>query len=182
MILGWFFHGVFSHLFTGEHGQSLTLPQLAMHIASLTGTILIIVAFQNMALKRLFGISVTRMMAYYLLLPNSMFWVGYYLIGVPADILFHFLTLGLLNGIFMTKYLSLKRWTIFSAVSGIVGFILGAVILYPLEPYLNSFSAFTTHVFLFTSLGIVSGIPIAVFNGMVLAKIVTPREGQFSTA
>jgi len=174
LVFGWFFHSVISHLWTGDHEYSLTSQQFIMHNVSMAGCALIFLYFQNRATQRLFNINVSKYWFLYLTIPTIVFWVGFYLKAVPLDVLLWFLSVGILNGIFLKRHLKLKtnHWPLWSTLSGLLGFIIGAVVLIPLEQYLTSLKGLTAHIVMFTLLGIVGGIPMALFGGMMLKKTI----------
>jgi len=169
-IFGWFFHSVISHLWTGDHLMTLTPAQLLMHNVSLAGCVLITLFFQHRATTRLFNLNLLRYGYLYLFGPTALFWIGFYLVGVPADILLWFLAVGLLNGLLISKALKIRGWLLWSFLSGFVGFLVGALVLYPLDPYLSSLRGLIAHVIMFTLLGIVAGIPAALFSGAMLRR------------
>jgi Ca2+/Na+ antiporter len=178
LALGWFFHSVISHLWTGDHEYTLTNSQFIMHNISMTGCALIFLYFQNRATRQLFGFKLAKYWILYLTIPTILFWVGFYLKAVPLDVLLWFLSVGLFNGIFITKHLGLKskHWLLWSTLSGLIGFIVGAVVLIPLDPYLTSLKGLTAHIVMFTLLGIVAGIPMAVFGGQMLKRTIIKFE------
>jgi len=174
LVLGWFFHSVISHLWTGEHDYILTGQQFFMHNVSLFGCALINLYFMDRAMNHLFGVSLLKYWVFYLLIPTSLFWLGFFLKAVPLDALLWFLSVGLLNGLFIKRQLSLtsNKWIWRSTLSGMLGFIAGAVVLFPLDSYLTSLQGLTAHIVLFTSLGIAAGVPMAVFGGLMLKRSV----------
>ncbi len=170
---GWLFHGVLSHAFTGEHGLSLTIPQLAMHNVSLTGMILILVAFQSRATKQLFGFNLMKYWPIYTLLHLGCFWAGYYLLGAPMDIVLSFIVISVLNGLYITKAIGLRRWTLYSILSSIVGLVVGTAIIMMVEPVvLRHFTGLARHTIVFLLEGSAVGIPMAIFGGAMLRRVV----------
>ncbi|MFN5319244.1 MAG: hypothetical protein ACK5CY_10440 [Bacteroidia bacterium] len=172
MIFGWFFHSVISHLWTGDHEYVLTTNQLLMHIVSLTGCMFIYLYFQNRATMQLFGYNVLTHWAIYLSIPLALFWVGFYLIGVPTDVLFWFLSVGFFNGYFLKKGLkwSSNSWVIGSTLSAFLGFMVAIMIFLPLDSYLSSLKGLMSHVILFTLMGILIGVPMSILGGYILQK------------
>jgi hypothetical protein len=169
-VFGWFFHSMISHLWTGDHEYILTRPQFIMHNVSLTGCALIYLNFLNKATRTLFGFSMTQYGNIYLTIPTLLFWIGFYLKAVPLDVFLWFASIGLLNGFFIKKRLSLNNnaWIIWSTVSGVAGFIVAVLVLIPLEKFLPSPNGLLAHVILFTLLGILAGIPMACLSGLLL--------------
>ncbi len=170
-VLGWFFHGVISHLFTGEHEFSLSVPQLIMHNISLLGMAGILLYFQNKATMQLFEVSLIKYWPAYVFIPVLLFWIGYYGIGAPMDLVFSFMTIAVLNGIYLARALKLKRWLLFSILSSVVGIIVGTIIVTPVEPaILPYFAGLTKHIIVFILEGSAIGIPMAVFGGFMLQR------------
>jgi Ca2+/Na+ antiporter len=180
LALGWFFHSVISHLWTGDHEYTLTTPQFIMHNVSMTGCALIYLYFANRTTRQLFNFSISKYWILYLTIPTILFWVGFYLKAVPLDVLLWFLTIGFLNGFYIKKDLQLKsnQWLLWSIFSGLVGFIVGAVVLIPLDSYLTSLKGLTAHIVMFTLLGIVAGIPMALLGGQMLKRTIIKSGGE----
>ena len=131
------FHPLIAHGFTGNHDKLLTTPQFIMHTLSLFVFVLFLVRMQNKTFqiagkrKTLAGIWP------FLFFTPWVFWLGYYTLFVPFDILFTFLSIGIINAIqlkplvkFPTKWIWQCILAYFiAAVAGIViGF--GAYLLY----------------------------------------------------
>jgi uncharacterized protein YneF (UPF0154 family) len=171
--LGWFFHSLISHLWTGDHEYVLTMPQLIMHNVSLVGCVLIMLLIQNTATQRLFRLNLLRQAWIYVVAPTLLFWLGFYLKAVPLDVLLWFLTVGFLNGLFISRHLQKKSWIGWSMLSAVVGFVVGAAILIPFDAYLSSLTGLIAHVVMFTLLGLVAGIPMAISGGFFLQRIVS---------
>lgn len=178
LALGWFFHSVISHLWTGDHEYTLTSAQFVMHNVSMTGCAVIFLYFQNRATTELFDFKISRYWILYLTIPTILFWVGFYLKAVPLDVLLWFLAVGFFNGIYLKRHLGLKsgKWVVWSTLSGLVGFIVGAVVLIPLDSYLTSLKGLIAHIVMFTLLGIVGGIPMALFGGLMLRKTIISQS------
>lgn len=174
LAFGWFFHSVISHLWTGDHEYTLTNAQFIMHNVSMTGCAVIFLYFQNRATKELFDFRISKYWILYMTIPTILFWVGFYLKAVPLDVLLWFLAVGFLNGIYLNRHLGLKsrQWVVWSTLSALVGFIVGAAVLIPLDSYLTSLTGLIAHIVMFTLLGIVGGIPMALFGGLMLRKTI----------
>lgn len=171
-VLGWLFHSVVSHLFTGEHDFQLSIPQLIMHNVSMIGMTVILLVCQNRANSILFGISIMKHWIAYIIIPVALFWAGYYGVGAPVDIVFLFITISVVNGILLTRYLQLKRWTLYSILSSIIGIVIGTCIATPLEPVLLAgLTGLQKHIVVFTIEGSAVGIPMAIAGGLFLQKV-----------
>lgn len=172
-IIGWFIHGVFSHLFTGEHSdQSLTTAQMVMHNVSLLAMAGCCLYFHNKATMQLFGYSLYRHWVMYLLLPVGLFWLGYYAIGAPCDIVFAFIAISALNGYYISKALGKRSWLWWSILSSVVGIVVGTIIVTPIEPaLLPHYTGLTKHIIIFTLEGSAIGVPMAIFGGLMLKRV-----------
>jgi hypothetical protein len=155
-------------------------PQFIMHNVSLLGCAIIYLYFVNRATQTLFNISITKNWILYLIIPTGLFWVGFLLKAVPLDVLLWFLSVGFFNGVFLTRHLQLKtnQWIIWSTLSALIGFMAGVIVLIPLDSYLTSLKGLTAHIIMFTLLGIVAGIPMALFGGIMLKKTMIKNQIQ----
>ena len=92
-------HPLIAHGLTGDHDKFLTTPQFIMHTISLLFFVCVLVRMQN----RTFQFIVTRQnlagLWTFLLITPWLFWLGYYMFYVPFDILFMFLSIGVINAI-----------------------------------------------------------------------------------
>jgi NADH:ubiquinone oxidoreductase subunit K len=122
-----FLHPLIAHGFTGDHDKLLTTPQFIMHTFSLYVFVFFLVRTQNST----FQIAGRKAMAGiwpFLFFTPWVFWLGYYTLFVPFDILFMFLSIGIINAIqlkplvkFPTKWVSQCILGYFlAAVAGIV--------------------------------------------------------------
>ncbi len=172
-VLGWLFHGVVSHLFTGEHEFHLSVPQLIMHNVSLIGMAMIVLYFQDRATRQLWGLGLMKYWLLYLVVPIGVFWLGYYCIGMPMDLVLAFLGFATLNGILMKKQLRAKWWVLLSILSAITGLVVGTVIVTPLEPILiEGLTGAVKHIVVFALEGSAIGIPMAIAGGLMLRRAV----------
>jgi len=131
------FHPLIAHGFTGDHGKLLTTSQFIMHTLSLLVFVFLLVRTQNKTFqiagkrKTLAGIWP------FLFFTPWVFWLGYYTLFVPFDVLFMFLSIGIINAIqlkplvkFPTKWIWQCILVYFlAAVAGIV-IGLGTYLLY----------------------------------------------------
>jgi len=143
-----------------------------MHSVSLTGCVLLVLYFQHRAAVYLFQINLGKYWLLYLTVPIIVFWIGFYLKAVPLDVFLWFLSVGLINGRIMNNELRLttNRWLYWSVLSAVIGFVIAAAVLIPLEPYLSDLNGLALHIVLFTLLGALSGVPMAIVGGIVLNK------------
>lgn len=130
-------HPLIAHGLTGDHDKLLTTPQFIMHTLSLFVFVFFLVRTQNKTFK-----TVTKRKTFggiwpFLFTVPWVFWLGYYTLFVPFDILFMFLSIGIINAIALKPLVkSPGKWVLqcilgylFAAVAGIV-IGLGAYLLY----------------------------------------------------
>lgn len=90
-------HPFLAHYFTGPHDKALTIPQLVMHNVSLVIFMLLLVVLQNRALQFRFSLGTFRGLGYFLLIVPAAFWLGYYTLYIPFDIIFMYTAIGIVN-------------------------------------------------------------------------------------
>ena len=90
-------HPFLAHYFTGPHDKALTVPQLVMHNVSIVTFIVLLVVFQNRALQSRFSLGTFRGLGYFLLFVPAAFWLGYYTLYIPFDIIFMYTAIGVVN-------------------------------------------------------------------------------------
>lgn len=97
-------HAPIAHGLGGPHGKDLTLLQVATHTLSLWFFLSVLIVAQNKAWKRPVNLLTAPNIAALLGLVPLMFWTGYYTLYIPFDILFMYLTIGVLNGWMLKPY------------------------------------------------------------------------------
>jgi len=131
------FHPLIAHGFTGDHDKLLTPPQFIMHTLSLFVFVFFLVRTQNKTFQIVGNRKTLAGIWPFLFITPWVFWLGYYTLFVPFDILFMFLSIGIINAIqlkplvkFPTKWIWQCILVYFlAAVAGIV-IGLGAYLLY----------------------------------------------------
>lgn len=121
-------HPLIAHGFTGDHGKLLTASQFTLHTLSLVIFVYLLARTQH-KIFQLVGIEydLARYWPLYLLVPLA-FWIGYYTLYVPFDILFMFLSIGILNAVLFRPLVRFPtRWVkqciatyLLAALAGIV--------------------------------------------------------------
>lgn len=130
-------HPVIAHGLTGDHDRILTTQQFIMHTLSLFVFVLFLVSMQNKTFQIVGKRQTFTGIWPFLFFSPWVFWLGYYTFFVPFDILFMFLSIGVINAIQlrpMVKYPNKWIWQcilayVFAAIAGIV-IGLGAYLLY----------------------------------------------------
>jgi len=131
------FHPLIAHGFTGDHDKLLTTPQFIMHTVSLIVFVFFLVRTQNKTFQIVGKRETLAGIWPFLFITPWVFWLGYYTLFVPFDILFMFLSIGIINAIQLKPLVKFPRKWIgqcilvyfIAAVAGIV-IGLGAYLLY----------------------------------------------------
>ncbi|WP_245843479.1 hypothetical protein [Niastella vici] len=92
-------HPLIAHGFTGDHDKLLTTPQFIMHTLSLFVFVFFLVRTQNKTLQIVGNRKTLAGIWPFLFFTPWAFWLGYYTLFVPFDILFMFLSIGIINAI-----------------------------------------------------------------------------------
>jgi hypothetical protein len=93
------FHPLIAHGLTGDHDKLLTTPQFIMHTLSLFVFVFFLVRMQDKTFEIAGKRTTLGGILAFLLITPWVFWLGYYTLFVPFDILFMFLSIGILNAI-----------------------------------------------------------------------------------
>jgi hypothetical protein len=97
-------HAPIAHGLGGAHGKDLTPLQVATHTLSLWFFLGVLIVAQNKAWKRPVNLVTAPNLVALLGLVPLMFWTGYYTLYIPFDILFMYLSLGVVNGWMLKPY------------------------------------------------------------------------------
>lgn len=120
-------HPFLAHYFTGPHDKALTAPQLVMHNVSLVTFIMLLVVWQNRALQTRFAVGTFRGLGYFLLFVPAAFWLGYYTLYIPFDIIFMYTTIGTINaGLIGSLLPKPRQWAWKCVLSFLLAGIAGA--------------------------------------------------------
>lgn len=123
-----FLHPLIAHGFTGDHDKLLTTPQFIMHTLSLFVFVFFLVRTQNKTFQIVGKRKTLAGIWPFLIFIPCVFWLGYYTLYVPFDILFMFLSIGIINAIQLKPLVkSPAKWVwqcllayFLAAVAGIV--------------------------------------------------------------
>lgn len=120
-------HPFLAHYFTGPHDKALTMPQLIMHNVSVVTFMVILVVLQNRALQSRFSLGTFRGLSYFLLFVPAAFWLGYYTLYIPFDIIFMYVAIGIIDARLIAPLLPKPRqWAWKCILSFLLGGIAGA--------------------------------------------------------
>jgi hypothetical protein len=104
-------HPLIAHGLTGDHDKLLTTSQFIMHTLSMFVFILLLTRTQNKALQLVGERKILAGLWPLLYFSPWVFWLGYYTLYVPFDILFMFLSIGIINGIQLGPFVKdQKKW------------------------------------------------------------------------
>ena len=119
-------HTAISHTITGPHGVTLTPAEFIMHTISLFVFSFILNLLQNKALQLKFERKNFADLGYFLVFIPAAFWVGYYTLYIPFDILFMYLAIGGINAFRLKKYFANGgKWAWQIMLSLLVGAVVG---------------------------------------------------------
>jgi NADH:ubiquinone oxidoreductase subunit K len=92
-------HPLIAHGLTGDHDRLLRTPQFIMHSLSLFVFIFFLIRMQNETFRIVGRDKKPSNLWPFLFFSPWVFWLGYYTLFVPFDILFMFLSIGIINSI-----------------------------------------------------------------------------------
>jgi NADH:ubiquinone oxidoreductase subunit K len=172
------FHPLIAHGFTGDHDKLLTTSQFIMHTVSLIVFVFLLVRTQNKTFQIVRRRDTLAGIWPFLLITPWVFWLGYYTLFVPFDILFMFLSIGIINAIqlkplvkFPGKWISQCILVYFiAAVAGIV-IGLGAYLL-----YYKNLPGIARDIATWLSISIPAALVVAYYFRYILATQVVIHE------
>lgn len=174
-----FLHPLIAHGLTGDHDQLLTTPQFIMHTLSLFVFVFFLVRTQNRIFQRAGKREIRARIWPFLFFIPWVFWLGYYTFFVPFDILFMFLSIGIINAIQLKSMVkSRTKWVwqcvlgyFLAAAAGIV-IGLGAYLL-----YYKHFQGIARDMATWLSISIPAALVVAYYFKYVLKnQILLPEE------
>lgn len=135
-------HPLIAHGLTGDHDRLLTTPQFIMHTLSLFVFVYVLVRMQRSTLQVVGKREAPAGIWPFLFVAPWVFWLGYYTLFVPFDILFMFLSIGMINALQlrpMVKAPAKWMWQcllgyLLAAVAGIVVGLGGYLLYYKQLP------------------------------------------------
>ena len=123
-------HPLIAHGFTGDHGKGLTTPQFIMHTLSLFVFVFLLVRMQNKTFQLVGKRKTLAGIWPFMIVTPGVFWLGYYTLYVPFDILFMFLSIGVINAIqlkplvkFPTKWI--RQCILVYLLAAVAGIVIG---------------------------------------------------------
>jgi len=173
------FHPLIAHGFTGDHGKLLTTPQFIMHTLSLFVFVFFLVRTQNKTFQIVEKRETLAGVWPFLFITPWVFWLGYYTLFVPFDILFMFLSIGIINAIQLKPLVKFPRKWIWqcilvyflAAVAGIV-IGLGAYFL-----YYKNLQGVARDIATWISISIPAALVVAYgFRYILMMQVVIPED------
>jgi NADH:ubiquinone oxidoreductase subunit K len=187
------FHPLIAHGFTGDHDKLLTTPQFIMHTVPLIVFVFFLVRTQNKTFQIVGKRETLAGIWPFLFITPCVFWLGYYTLFVPFDILFMFLSIGIINAIQLKPLVKFpSKWIVqcilvyfIAAVAGIV-IGLGAYLL-----YYKNLPGITRDIATWLSISIPAALVVAygfrrifttqvIFHGDYESDIIPGRESNSS--
>lgn len=165
-------HPLIAHGFTGDHDKLLTTPQFIMHTISIFIFAFFLPFSRNNAFE-IIGKKKTLSDTWpFLFFTPWVFWLGYYTMFVPFDILFMFLSIGIINAIQLKPFVkSPVKWM----WQCILGYLLAAVagILIGLSAHLRYYKDFqgvSKDLATWISISIPAALVVAYYFRYILGK------------
>lgn len=171
-------HPLIAHGFTGDHDRLLTTPQFVMHTIS----VLIFVFFLGWTRNKTFEIVGKQKTLSdiwpFLFFSPWVFWLGYYTLFVPFDILFMFLSFGIINSIQLKPFMKAPAKWLWQCI---VGYLLAAVagILVGLGAYLKYYKDFhgiSRDLATWISISIPAAIVVACYFRYILDRQIVVKD------
>lgn len=174
-------HPLIAHGVTGDHDRLLTTPQFIMHTVSLFAFVFLLVRTQNKTFqitgerKTLAGIWT------FLFVTPWAFWLGYYTLFIPFDILFMFGSIGIINAIQLKPLVKFPaKWVwqcigmyLLAAVAGIV-IGLGLHVL-----FYKNLPGITRDLATWASISIPAAVVVAYgFKKILRGQIIMPEDRE----
>jgi hypothetical protein len=172
-------HPLIAHGFTGDHDKLLTIPQFIMHTLSLFVFVFLLVRTQNKTFQVVAKRKTLAGVWPFLFVAPWAFWLGYYTLSVPFDILFMFLSIGTINAMELKPLVRFPgKWVLqcilgysLAAVAGIV-IGLGAYLL-----YYKNMHGIARDIATWLSVSTPAALVVACFFRFVLKRQVIVPEG-----
>jgi hypothetical protein len=174
-----FFHPLIAHGFTGDHGKLLTTPQFIMHTLSLFVFVFLLVRTQNKTFQMAGKRKTLAGIWPFLLFTPWVFWLGYYTLFVPFDILFMFLSIGIINAIQLKPLVKFPTKWVWQCI---LGYFLAAVagIVIGLGAYLlfyKNIQGIARDMATWLSISIPAALVVAFFFRYILKKqVIMPED------
>lgn len=173
-------HPLIAHGLTGDHDKLLTTPQFIMHTLSVFIFVLLLVRMQQRTFKMSGMQKISAGLWPFLFFAPWVFWLGYYTLFVPFDILFMFLSIGIINAVQLkpiVKYPAKWVWQciigyFLAAVAGIV-IGLGAYLL-----YYKNLQGIARDMATWLSISIPAALVVAYYFKYILSiQVLLPNDG-----
>jgi hypothetical protein len=173
------FHPLIAHGFTGDHDKLLTTPQFIMHTASVFIFIFFLTCTQNKALQLISERKILAGIWPFLFFTPWVFWLGYYTLYVPFDILFMLLSIGLINGIQLKPFVKdPRKWLWQSLLTCFLASVAGIVIgLGSYVLYLKNITGIARDIVTWLMISVPASLVIAFLSKWFLStQIVAPEK------
>ncbi len=173
-------HPLIAHGFTGDHDKLLTTPQFIMHTISIFIFVFFLAVTRNKTFE-IVGKKKTLSDTWpFLFFTPWVFWLGYYTLFVPFDILFMFLSIGIINAIQLRPFVKSPAKWIWQCI---LGYLLAAVagILIGLGAYLRyykDFQGISRDLATWTSISIPAAFVVAYYFRYILSKQIRGEDHQ----
>jgi len=165
-------HPLIAHGFTGDHDKLLTTPQFIMHTISIFIFVFFLAVSRNQTFEIIGKKKTLSDVWPFLFFTTWVFWLGYYTLFVPFDILFMFLSIGIINAIQLRPFVQSPAKWIWQCIGG---YLLAAVggILIGLGAYIRyyqNFHGISKDLATWASISIPAALIVAFYFRYILSK------------
>lgn len=173
-------HPLIAHGFTGDHDRLLTTPQFIMHTISIIIFVFVTAFIRNKTFEVVGKKKTLSDTLPFLFFAPWMFWLGYYTLFVPFDILFMFLSFGIINAIQLRPFVKSPAKWIWQCI---LGYLLAAVagIIIGLGAYLRyykDFQGISRDLATWTSISIPAAVVVAYYFRYILSIQIPDEDKQ----
>jgi hypothetical protein len=171
-------HPLIAHGFTGDHDKLLTTPQFIMHTISIFIFVFFLAVTRNKTFEIVGKKETLSDIWPFLFFTPWVFWLGYYTLFVPFDILFMFLSIGIINAIQIRPFVKAPAKWIWQCI---LGYLVAAVagILIGLGAYLRYYKDFQgigRDLATWTSISIPAAFVVSYYFRYILAKQIRTED------
>ncbi len=173
-------HPLIAHGLTGDHDKLLTTPQFIMHTLSLFVFVFLLVRTQQRTFQMIGNQKTSAGLWPFLFFTPWVFWLGYYTLFVPFDILFMFLSIGIINAIQLKPMVRFPTKWVWQCITGyFLAAVAGVVIgLGAYLHYYRSLPGIARDMATWLSISIPAALVVAYYFKYILAiQVPLPNDG-----
>ncbi|HTN07494.1 hypothetical protein [Agriterribacter sp.] len=172
-------HPLIAHGLTGDHDKLLTTPQFITHTLSLFVFMFLLVRTQQRTFQMAGKQKTAAGLWPFLFFTPWVFWLGYYTLFVPFDILFMFLSIGIINAIQLKPIVKFPTKWVWQCILGyflaaVAGIIVG---LGAYQLYYKDLPGIARDMATWLSISIPAALVVAYYFKYILAiQVLLPND------